>query len=527
MKRSFDLLKAPWLPCIDHQNQLVNLNLVDAVLQAHQLRGIQGDFSIITGALYLFLIAFVMNVFKPEDEDEWEKLWKKGHFSSEAVLQYAEQWKDRFDLFDAVHPFYQDPKIGDREKDRKNLKKGKSPEPKGISGLIIHLASGNNATLFDHSLDDVEKAYTAAQSAQWLITLQAYSLGGMSSASIAKDRYYKDSPFSRGILFLGRGQNLFETLMLNIPSRDFHELINRTNDQPAWERDDLFDTERLEPDGMVDFLTWQSRRILLIPNTSNWTIFVTSLFAAPGHGLVETFSNPFFHNRITQNEKTPSIKPMRFQEGRYLWRDSAAILDIKSKYVEPALPIRWESRLKAHEILDEELIHLDLYGMCTQPGQKKAYFYAQESFDAPIEYIQNENLLSELQSGLNWAEQVRSNLYIAVRELARFKIAPMHDLENVRSPNRDDTDPLMKHWNTENVYWSKLETEFYKYLANLPGDENAHEDWQESIRNAARKALAYAADQVGTDPAGLKARAKAERTLNYLMYKTFNPSEKE
>ena len=526
MNRSFNLLKEPWLPCIDQQNHRVNLNLVDAVLNAHQFRGIQGDFPIITGALYLFLIAFVMNILKPEDEEEWEQLWKKGHFAEDPVSHYVEQWNDRFDLFDPVHPFYQDPKIGEREKDVRNLKKGQKPVPKGMSGLIIHLASGNNATLFDHSVDNIEKEYSAAQAAQWLIALQAYSLGGMSSASIAKDRYYKDSPFSRGILFLSKGQNLFETVMLNLPSKNFSEFIGCMDDRPSWEREDPFTTERLVPDGMIDFLTWQSRRIFLIPDKANGKLTISSLLVAPGYGLIETFKNPFYHNRIIKDEKTPSIKPMRFQEGRSLWRDSAAILNVKSSNDINTLPILWTDHLKTYN-MGKELIQLDLYGMCTQPGQKKAYFYAHNSFTAPIEYIQNEDLLSNLQGGLTWAEQVRSNLYIAVRELARFIVTPMCDHDNVRTPSRDDTDPLMKHWNHKNVFWSRLETEFYTYLTRLPGDENAHVHWQEAIKTAARKTLAYAADQAGTAPAGLKARAKAERTLNYLMYKTFNPSEKE
>jgi hypothetical protein len=208
-----------------------------------------------------------------------------------------------------------------------------------------------------------------------------------------------------------------------------------------------------------------------------------------------------------------------------LWRDSAAILDVKASYLENAIPILWAEHLKTFEILDSDSIQLDLYGMCTQPGQKKAYFYAHETFSAPVEYLEDESLLNALKGGLDWAEQVRSNLYIAVRELARFKVAPMHDLETVRMPSRDDTDPLMKHWNPENEYWSRLETEFFKYLTTLPRADDALEEWQDAIKTASRQALATAADQVGMDPAGLKARAKAERTLNYLLHKTFNPIE--
>ena len=81
----------------------------------------------------------------------------------------------------------------------------------------------------------------------------------------------------------------------------------------------------------------------------------------------------------------------------------------------------------------------------------------------------------------------------------------------------------MQHWNTEHLYWGFLEPAFYDYLVSLPTHKTADESWQNAIRKAARTALNISADQVGTTPAGLKARAKAESALSRLMYRTFNP----
>lgn len=527
MAYSFNLLENPWLSCVDDQNQLHQLNLLQTITRANHIREIQDNLPVMTGSLYLFLTAFVLNIFKPETDEDWESIWREGGFSEAKVVNYSEQWKSRFDIFDPEFPFYQDPKFGNREKDLNNLTKGKLPEPKGISGMLLHMASGNNATLFDHSLDDQPMAIPAAQAAQLLVMLQAYSLGGMSSASIGKDKYFKDSPFGRGILFLNKGKNLFETLMLNLTSTGFDPLMSSDDDHPSWEREDPFESERFSPNGMLDFLTWQSRRILLLPEMSNGKVVVPYLFTAPGQGLVNTFSNPFYHNRLSMDGNKQSIKPLRFREGHSLWRDSQAILDIKSSNFDTPIPIRWAAHLRVNDILRADSIQLELFGMCTQPAQKKVYFYANEIFIAPAIFLEDLGLLEDLQNGLAWAEEVRSNLYIAVRELARFKVVPMNDQENIRVPGREDTDPLMQHWNTEHLYWSNLEPAFYDYLISLPKSEQAHDVWQQAIRQAAHTALDYAVSQVGTDPAGLKARAKAERTLNYLLYKTFNPSEKE
>jgi hypothetical protein len=166
--------------------------------------------------------------------------------------------------------------------------------------------------------------------------------------------------------------------------------------------------------------------------------------------------------------------------------------------------------------------------MCTEPGRKKAYFYSHEVFSAPMAYFDDQSLLYYLEVNLNLAEQVRSNLYIAVRELARYKLAPNHDQENISVPGREVTDPLIQHWNAESQYWGKLETPFYEFLFTLPqNQDSAIDQWEKALRKAARDALEYAADQVGTDPAGLKARAKAEKTLNILLSKTFNPLGEE
>lgn len=528
MAYSYNLLKEPWLPCLNQQDENKSFSIVDALIDAHRIKSIESGLPIIKGSLYLFLLAFIWSVYSLEDDNEWENLWKEGKFSKDKIQSYAVRWEDRFDLFDAHHPFYQDPKLGSRKKDVQNLKKDKAPVPKAISGLLLHLSSGSNATLFNHSMDDLPETYSPSQAARLLIMLQAFSLGGMSSASIAKDRYYKDSLFGRGVLFLNRGSYLFETLMLNMLPKNSGLINNSIKDRPAWEQDDPFEDDHFSPEGPLDLLTWQSRRILYIPHENQFGIGLTNFYAAPGHGVVDTYQNPFYQYRLIKAGGDQSFTPLRFRVGRSLWRDSTAILNTKSDELIPAFPVAWSQHLKVHEIFSRNTLFLDLFGMCTEPGQKKAYFYAHETFAAPSVYLQDRSLLSTLERDLDLAKSVSSALYIAVRELARFKLAPMHDQDNSRIPVREDTDPLMQHWNTEFLFWSKLEPAFYDYLVTLPKSEDeAFESWEQALKKSARETLNYAIAQVGTDPSGLKAGAIAGRTLNSQLHKIFNPSEEE
>ena len=525
MEITYNLLTEPWIPCVDPQNNETSLSLLDVIAQAHAIKEIRASFPIITGALYLFLLAFVKNILAPETDEDWVRLWDQKQFPRDIFERYAEKWKPRFDLFDPQHPFYQDPQIGQREKDLKKLGKGKSPEPKLLSGLLLHLATGHT-TLFDHSFDDRPASYSPAEAAQLLLMIQAYSLGGMSVASISADKYYKDAPFSRGILFINKGGNLFETLMLNTTIEDFPGIGHSEEDQPAWEADDPYYSERYSPIGIVDFLTWQSRRIRLIPDDNGTPFMVSKVLIAPGYGVGETVVNEFFHNKIETDTKKQSIKPTRFQQGRVLWRDSSTFLDVYSRSsVKPPLAIVWAAYLKAQPSLSAffKEIYLDLFGMCTDPGKKKVFFYAYETFFAPAVYLENEDLHANLANALTLAEGGRSNLYLAVRELARFTIAPMHDQENAPAPAKKEVDDLIKHWNAEHLYWSMLEGPFYELLDTLPESDGAFELWGDAIKKAARTALETTANLVDADPAGFKARAKAERYLNYLLYKTFNP----
>jgi len=528
MTYSYNLLKEQWLPCLDQQNELKSFSIVEALINAHNISGVESNLPILKGALNLFLLAFVWGAFRLQNDNEWENIWNEGKFSEERIRIYASRWEDRFDLFSEKYPFYQDPQFGRRNKDIQNLKKGHRPVPKTISGLLLHLSSGNNATLFDHTMDDLPATYSLSQAAQLLIMLQSFSLGGMSSASIAKDRYYTDSLFGRGILFLNHGLSLFETLMMNILPVNAGLIDSSEKDQPAWEQDDPFDTDRFSPEGPMDLLTWQSRRILLIPHENHLETGVMNFYVAPGFGVVETYLNPYYQYRLIKSGSDQSFTPLRFRADYSLWRDSSAILGTKSEKRIPAFPVAWAQYRKVHEIPGRDPVTLDLYGMCTEPGKKKAYFYAHENFSAPSIYLDNSYLLSRMEEYLSLAKSVSSALYLAVRELARFIVAPLHDQENGRTPGSEDTGPLQQHWNAEYLFWSRLEPAFFEFLEILPkSEEEAFGKWGQALRSAARETLNYAISQVGTDPAALKASAKAERTLNYQLHKIFNPSEEE
>src|SRR5207253_10481437 len=82
----------------------------------------------------------------------------------ETLALYWEPLHGRFDLFDEERPFYQVPPI-------------EGVERRSVAILAAERASGNNATLFDHSVDDDPAALTCAEAARFLVATQAYAIG--------------------------------------------------------------------------------------------------------------------------------------------------------------------------------------------------------------------------------------------------------------------------------------------------------------------------------------------------------------
>lgn len=526
MGLSYNLLTEAWLPCIDQELQPKMMSILEVIEKAHTLKGIQADIPPTTGSLYLFLMALIRAIFKPADEDEWKTLWLSGNFPMDKVLSYADKWKNRLDLFDEQHPFYQDPKIGKRKKDLEKLK-GQEVEPKGISGLLLHIASGSNPTLFNHSSDDKLNRYYPGEAAQILVMVNAYSLGGLTSASIGVDKNAKDSAFGRGILFMSKGRSLFHTLLLNLNPSNFSGRNWGGTDIPAWEQDDPYEIKEGIPKGFCDLLTWQSRRIKLLPEIEDGIISCKNCLVAPGTGLVETFTNPYYLIRYDKKGTEIKSRPLRFMIGRMLWRDSAAILDTKTKEADPPLAIKWFEFLRAQDIIYEKEIQLECFGMCTDPGKKKSFFYSQAAFSAPTVYLDEETLLSEIKIALGWVEDIRKGIYFTSTELAGYKLAPTQDLGEGKKPDPKEVANLIEHLDMEPAYWCALEPAFYQLLANLPTDKNALVKWQQAIKTAARNSLSLAAEMVGSDAAGLKARAKAEMKLAYELNKLPDLSKEE
>lgn len=170
------------------------------------------------------LAALVASVFDElPDEQAWFELWTEGQFDAKQCDEYFAKYADRFDLLSADRPFYGHP-ITDTE----NL----SP----LTRLQHAAASGNNAALFSHTLDEQPTVPSLAEAARSLVCAQSAALGG----GVAKPFNLSHAPLVGGAVFWIRGvadteASLFRALMLNLVPSEKVWGNDLYDDQAAWE----------------------------------------------------------------------------------------------------------------------------------------------------------------------------------------------------------------------------------------------------------------------------------------------------
>ena len=501
MDLHFNLVDEPWLPCVRDDGTPVELGLYDALAQAHTLRELRGETPLGGAALHRLLLVVLHRVFGPESRKAWSQLWRKGCWDEDALQEYFDRWRHRFDLFDDEHPFFQ---AADERVKRKS-----------VTSLMLHVASGNNPTLFDHHTDAEGLTLTPTQAAQALIVAQSFGLAGLSGLR----QKFTDGSCARGIVFLVQGNNLFETLALNLVRyKTDAPMPRQPNDCPVWEMDDPFVPDRSIPHGYLDYLTWQNRRVLLLPEDTPDGPVVRQMTMAPALRLDDVVLNPMTHYR---RDERRGPMPLAFREGRALWRDSAVLFQLNDEGQQPPQVFQWLSELIERGHLPESAIYRYLaLGMSKK--QAKVFFFRHERMPLSLTYLVDEALSEKLRDALQAAEGMGIALRRAGWELAQWVVSPA----DRKGAHKDNTQLVFSQLNVERRYWSRLEIKFQSFIRDLPqGSQAALADWVKTLQQTARRAFTEAAEGVSGPIRGLKAVTLARGTLERLMARALESEE--
>jgi len=146
--------------------------------------------------------------------------------------------------------------------------------------MFLAEAIKHSPTLFNHKTPDLMPYLTASESARTLLAAHYFRVGGGISG--------KDTPnfvngiWTNSVIFFAEGRSLFETLTLNLlryPDEGLTGIPQSSDDKPIWERDTpryelIKQIHKVTPSGYLDYLTWQTNNISLIPDNSQSGIIV-------------------------------------------------------------------------------------------------------------------------------------------------------------------------------------------------------------------------------------------------------------
>jgi len=488
MSESFDLLSEPWIPCLKLDGSPVELGLRDTLLRSHDLREVAGESPLVTAAIYRLLLAVLHRVYGPADEDAWLRLWEAGRWQPALLDAYLAHWASRFDLF-GRRPFLQrpDPRV----------------KPKSVASLVPEVASGHNPTLFDHHVEDRGLALTAPIAARGLVVSMAFGLSGRSGT----EENFTAAPCTRGVVLLAEGDNLFETLCLNLTRYPWQE--EESADRPAWEVDDPTLPARDRPLGMLDLLTWPNRNILLFPERSSGRLVVSQMTMAPSVRLQDDVLDPTMCYRV---DKKAGWRALALKEARALWRDVTVMLGATAAS-QPARAVKWLGELVSWGYLPRER-RLRFIALGMANDQAKIHFVRGERLPLPLAYLADKALTDVIVEALELAEGVSRQLWGATRTLAILALEPQADLDEARRPAPEDVAALTGQWAVERHYWSRLELPFKEMMAALPDDPlRERTRWRETLRSAGWAALESVAGSLEDDLRRIKAVVRARDQL--------------
>lgn len=494
----FNLIDESWIRVMDNDCNIIEVSLRDVIVNAHKYKALRGELPTQDVAVMRLILAVLHTVISryneygdknalEDDEDEalerWKAWWDNSKFPERAIAEYLNEWHERFWLFHPERPFFQ----------VAGLQMGTDYDSPKLNGEISE--SSNKVRLFSSYSGNQKYFMSYSQSARWLLYLNAYDDTSSKPSKEGKAKAGGNLP-SPGAGWLGKlgliyltGHNLFETLMLNLVM--INEGKVQCNQQPLWERQNVFDSERVQipmPDNLAELYTLQSRRILL--NRKENKVLSYKLLGGDFFDKENAFFEPMTVWRVPKNNKNKvePITPKRHDSSKQMWREFSVIYNDE----------RTEDKNKRSGVVNWYCNYLygescisDRYVMTTtitsvEYGDKD--FFVKNIFSDSL--TMHSALLSEL--GRNW----RTIIEDEIRKCENLAYETRRYSQNLYIASGGSNSPKDKHY--ENIkdeakkqLYFRLDIPFREWLRSIDPECNGREkqkkiqNWQQTAKNIA------------------------------------------
>jgi len=503
----FNLIDERWIPCIDQDGGPGEYGIRETLLRAHELREICDNSPLATVAIHRLLLAILYRAHGgPSSFAEWKALYTHRRFDCTTVDSYLDTWRERFDILSSEHPFYQMANLETRA-------------PVSVRRLATECASGNNATLFDHSEDAREASWTHAEAARQLVACQAFALGFGKSGNAKIEGIEERLPYSadaialRGMNIWLQGASLFETLSVNLAPTEDESIPPWESKTPNTYRDRLVQKERrtVAAIGTVDLLTWQSRLVRLISDGER----VSRIYYTQGRSADKSAADPMKSYRL---DRSGGIAALPLSAGRAAWRDIHSILAIPSARSVEKRPEAFNLIARARDagVLEEEKpFAVHVAGLATAPKKAgKFLIWRHERTPVHASLIADADLIDRLRLLLRNAEGASIVANTRVRRLCRLLLAPECESPGGAQPDPKEVSHLVDAIDPSPMYWAWLEQHFYVLLESLSKDRDAASRvWRTHIKQEAQRALEESINTLGTSARAIRAIARVRTTF--------------
>lgn len=478
--KEFNLIDEPWIRVINNECRVDEISLAELFENAHKYKDLCGEIPTQDFALLRFLLAILQTVISRfdvngellpiENSDDaisrWEDWWNAGRFPDKLILNYLESYRESFYLFHPERPFYQ----------CEHAKVGTLYPAAKLYGDLSE--SNNKVRIFSLLSGEEKNSMTFSEAVRWLIYVNAYDDTSAKKSSESKVLGLQlQSPGAGWVGKLGLvcvlGNNLFETLMLNLI------LINEESDdiypkeKPIWELNKIPDGERIPiaiPDNLAQLYTLQSRRLYLKREGQKVTGYY--LLGGDFFNRENAFIEPMTVWRNSGNKNNNVYVPKRHDISRQLWRDFSALVMSAEKNRKPGV-VSWINRLDNDDILKNRI--LDFKIASVQYGDKD--FFVKNIFSDSFQL--HSSLISEMNSMwqnmvcdcVEFSDEISKKIWILAKNV---NLASGGD-ELTTSKNAADK--------AKSDFYSRIDSPFRKWLCAIdPETDNAYDKkikWRE------------------------------------------------
>src|SRR5690606_11023974 len=365
----------------------------------------------------------------------------------------------------------------------------------------------NNPALFDHGLVEGDTVLPLDRAACYLLAHQAFAVGG----GVSKPFNRMDAPLTKGFIVEIVGRNLFETLALNVMTRQYWDQVTPVidDDRPFWEEHNPPEPvkEGTVVRGPLHYLTWQSRQVHLIVDQERRVV--------TGCQIAQRYCLPKDGRRVdpgkcyvkAEDKREEGWQPRRLQKDRAAWRLTHVLLQSALGDKDSTLVLTWLAALRQREkqlgtIQLPRSVSLAVSGLTTDPKRAaKIELWRREEIHLPLTILDDpdlvkrvwtlmedaawvESLLRRSTEALFWALAERHQLRVAVNYLHLGRRAKVQVPAEAANVARGDGVLLR--------YWAAMEAPFRKALFELPEKsfDQVRSEWHERLRQNARAAFA-------------------------------------